>query len=117
MVKLQLNELEIFCLLQALKVVETKDNIEREKLSSTFKQLHLLDFNKKFNDEPNRSIASLAGTDPQEFDIEDYLPQYIYDATCGVSVKGPFELSMAMLEITQKAKALIPKKQELEGPK
>lgn len=117
MVKMQFNELEIFCLLQALKVVETKDNIEREKLSVVFKQLRLLEFNSSFNKNPNRPLFELASSKTEDFDVEDFVPQYIFDATNSVSVKGPFELSMAMMEVTNKAKALLPAQPPVEGKK
>lgn len=107
MATLRFNQLEIFCLLQALKVIETKDNVEREKLSNVFKQLKLLEYNSNFAKEPNRPLADFAG-DETEFEVADYVPQFIVDATEKVSVKGPFELSMAMLEVTTKAKASVP---------
>lgn len=102
---LQLNELELFCLVQALRIVETKDNVEREKLSGVFEQLNLLEYDAKFAKSPDRTFAEMQA-EVKDFEVEDYVLDFIISATEKVNVKGPFQINMGMLAVTKKAKAV-----------
>lgn len=108
---IQFNQQEIWCILQALRFVETKDMIERMKLHTTFEQLKLVSYSNDFKSRPNLDLTDLPA-DPINFEVDDAVIDYVYTAMSTTSVKGRFEASLCIHGICMKLQPLVPAKAE-----
>ena len=103
----QFNQQEIWCILQALRFVETKDMVERVKLHSTFQQLKLVSYASEFKKVANLDVTTLS-VEPVEFELDEDVIDYVYGAMMVTTVKGPFEISLCIHDICVKLGALRP---------
>ena len=106
---IQFNQQEIWCILQALRFVETKDMVERVRLHSTFQQLNLVHYANEFKKSADLDLTTLP-LEPIQFEIDDDVADYVYNKMTSTQVKGPYEVSLCIYDISMKLDALRPQK-------